>query len=465
MHCGSKRKRCPSLEHIDLQHQQHTLFDLSILKLQQEHLRHGVEPRLLRFVLINNALRTLQNHTNSFEDDNLVFECSEQDSEAMCSNQFLCNTFKHGGLSLTPVTPPTPAKVPRLDSPFPDQSPLVASTPFQGGLLDDISEFGEASVNAAGVGSSPVVVQGACAASEPSNTKRATSSAVNSLAVVNQSCSSSNTSNVCLGKRKTVDSTSGESSSAVEDIVSNSRVHPCVGGEGCEDGDHCTDGGGRKKLCLSDDRSKPSTLHINGFRLATSTSLYPTSSSSSSTTITTVSSSIESSPAPSSFTATLSSTTLTASTPSTHHHHHQQHDSSEDDEYPSTPSPIDFTKVDPTIYDFDTRTTLVLPGGLNAAQQEGPLLNSTASSVVAPSSTSLSSPSLEKPPVSCSMEAILSAQNGDVMELNTHSRRLLATSESLPGALSNGILPSPTADVAEPDFLEDLEHIVSLLMT
>jgi len=129
-----KCERYSSVEHMDLEQQQQTLFDLSILKLQQEQVRHGVEPRLLRFVLINNALRALQNHMMRLDIDD-----SQGPLDCDGSSPFLCNTFKDGGLSSTPLTPPTPVKVLKLDT-FSDQSPLIASSPFQSSNLDEKPE-------------------------------------------------------------------------------------------------------------------------------------------------------------------------------------------------------------------------------------------------------------------------------------------------------------------------------------
>lgn len=306
MHSSMRR---PSLEPVDLERQQQNLFDLSILKLQQEQVRHGVEPRLLRFVLINNALRALQNHVMQLDiDGTLGFLDGDGNSP------FLCNTFKDGGLSSTPLSPPTPVKVLKLDT-FNDQSPLIASSPFQSSSLEEQQE--EEDEGGGGGGGE----------------KRT----VNGLALVNQSYSG-----VRLGKHWLEDR-----------------------GEGEEAGDGEEGGSKPKKSC------RPGTLHVNGAKL---NGLYST---------------VEP-PSPSS--------------------------SSSEEEDSSTPSPIDFTKVDPTLYDYDTRTNLPLPEekAMHVSKPVG--------------------------------------QNGDV-NCCSESRKTVSSV----GSLRDGDSP--------PEFLDDIDHIVSLLMT
>ncbi len=129
MHCVVKKTFTSPLEHIDVEYEQRNLFELTVGKLQKEQLRPGMEPRLLRFVLINNALRTLQYHM--MKSDEPPLPLMEEQDEIVES--FICNTFKDGGLSLSPQSPPTPIKVKTLGSLLSDLSPLVAST----GVLDD----------------------------------------------------------------------------------------------------------------------------------------------------------------------------------------------------------------------------------------------------------------------------------------------------------------------------------------
>ena len=130
MQCVVKRVFLAPLDHIDVEYEQRNLFELSVGKLQQEQLRHGVEPRLLRFVLINNALRALQGHMMRVEEPPITF--TDQDLKNENTESYICNTFKDGGLSLSPQSPPTPIKVRKLGSLLSDQSPLVASIPFLG---------------------------------------------------------------------------------------------------------------------------------------------------------------------------------------------------------------------------------------------------------------------------------------------------------------------------------------------
>ena len=306
MHPGVKRKQCPSLDNIDLGQQQQSLFELSIMKLQQEQIRHGVEPRLLRFVLINNGLRALQSHMQ-FEDDTML-ECDYS------TNLFLCNTFKkHGVLSSTPHLPPTPVKMLRLDTTFTDQSPRIASSPFQG-----------ASVESEGKGEG-----------EGGEGKRP----MNSLAVVNQSCSG-----VHLGKHSAdVDGRSGEEK--------------------------------EEKMT-----KKPCQTHLNGTKLNGTTAVY----------------------------SVLDHIPL-ANSPLT-------------DTEDSSSSTIDFANVDPTLYDFDTRTNLALP-----CSQEG-----------------------KTPPSNCAMQAIANpvVRNGDCDQHCSSTKRSTAPEGG-----------------GENDYLDDLDHIVKLLMT
>lgn len=309
MHSSMRR---PSLEPVDLERQQQNLFDLSILKLQQEQVRHGVEPRLLRFVLINNALRALQNHVMQLDiDGSLGFlDCDG-------SSPFLCNTFKDGGLSSTPLSPPTPVKVLKLDT-FNDQSPLIASSPFQSTLLDDQQEEEDEGGGGGGGGGEKRMVNG--------------------LALVNQSCSGVRLGKHCLEDR--------EESEEVGDREEGGASKP-------------------KKAC------RPGTLHVNGTKLnGLYSAVEPPSSSSS---------------------------------------------SSEEEESP-TPSPIDFTKVDPTLYDYDTRTNLQLP---------------------------------EEKAVHVSKPV---GQNGDVGYCSENRKTVSSV-----GSLQDGDSP--------PEFLDDIDHIVSLLMT
>lgn len=122
MQCGVKRKRSQSTTEFDVEHQ-HTLFDLSMMKLHQEHMRNGMEPRFVRFVLINNALKLLQMHMLRLEEEDALGSMDYDGS----SSHFFTNTFQHGlPRPLSPLASPT--KTIKLD-----QNPLLVATPFQSG--------------------------------------------------------------------------------------------------------------------------------------------------------------------------------------------------------------------------------------------------------------------------------------------------------------------------------------------
>jgi len=141
----------------------------------------------------------------------------------------------------------------------------------------------------------------------------------------------------------------------------------------------CVHGGGEEDAeqgCKSKRPCRPDSLHINGAKLNGVSGLY----------------SVLDPPSPSS-------------------------SSSEEDDSP-TPSPIDFTKVDPTLYDYDTRTNLPLP------EEEKALQAAVSKAAV---------------------------QNGYVD--HSESRRTVSSIRSLQDG------EGPT------EFLDDIDHIVSLLMT
>ena len=167
MQCGVKRKRCQSSE-FDIENQ-HTLFDLSMMKLHQEHMRHGMEPRLVRFVLINNALKLLQMHMLRLEEEDSLGSLDYDGS----STSFFTNTFRHG--HPTPLTPlASPTKSLKLQ-----QSQLLVATPFQTGEESLEEEEGARAAGGVAVG---VVSHG--------EERRVGLATVNSLATVHQACSS-----------------------------------------------------------------------------------------------------------------------------------------------------------------------------------------------------------------------------------------------------------------------------------
>jgi hypothetical protein len=175
MQCGVKRKRRQSTE-FDIEHQ-HTLFDMSMMKLHQEHMRNGMEPRLVRFVLINNALKLLQMHMLRLEEGDALGSLDYDGS----SSRFFCNTFRHGTPApLSPLASPT--KSLKLE-----QSQLLVATPFQSG--EECPEEEEGPRSTGGV---------------VPEERRVGLATVNSLATVNQSCSTSH-----LGKRSASDGGAG----------------------------------------------------------------------------------------------------------------------------------------------------------------------------------------------------------------------------------------------------------------
>ena len=628
MQCGVKRKHCPSLEHINLERQQQSLFDLSILKLQQEQLRHGVEPRLLRFVLINNALRALQGHMFIFGDDDEFSFDSASTSSNRCgggaggegtTESFLSNTFRDGGLPTTPASPPTPVKVTKMESTLSDQSPLVSSTPFQSFVAESGCTTSSEDVERDGVRSAMVAtpppgltpptpaeaMEGVAATCSSGDGKAeggelerrivgevlpVTMTTVEerpddfSTTIVDSPCTCGN--RVSLGKRSREQNSSSSDDHpcqcSMDHIGDNNRTEsPCI----CEDkGDSIIEGdcaSPSKKLC-----SRPPALSLNGTKRLNGSvnglnglnSVYtvlgldqiPTSSSNNSTSPSSPSTDVPSPCSPS------SSSPQSAA--------HSPCPSEEPDEDSSTPSPIDFTKVDPTLYDYDTRAPLFIPtqdpppptsppppppaadtddsvchhngdhhisngcsGGGSVPSTTSPDSSSTppSSSSLPPScsSASISSssnsavipplapptadeapccsasdsmvtsptlaitatsttfslppPSSEYPlisssstlsescspssivdsnlidcpsdgkhssssPSSCSLEGLVSAQNGKLH--HNHSKSERTDSESgISNGLKGGVPSSPEG--AENDFLEDIEHIVSLLMT
>ena len=589
MQCGVKRKHCPSLEHINLERQQQSLFDLSILKLQQEQLRHGVEPRLLRFVLINNALRALQGHMFIFGDeDEFSFDSASSDrcgGGGGTTESFLNNTFKDGGLPTTPASPPTPVKVIKMETTLSDQSPLVSSTPFQSFVAengcttsggDDERDGARAAMVATPPPSlsapTPVErmegVAASCGEGKEEGERIGEVLPVTMTTVEERPDNFSMTSvdspctcgRVTLGKRSRDANSSGSDEHpcqcSVDHIGNKVRTESlCV----CEDkGDSneedCASGGSpSKKLC-----NRPAALSLNGTKRING-SVNGLNGLNSVYTIL----DLDQIPPPSSNNSSPNTTVPTSCSPSSQSAAHSPCSSEEPDEDSSTPSPIDFTKVDPTLYDYDTRAPLFIPtqeappspppangdgvshngdhhtsnscggggGGGSAPSTTSPDSSSAppSSSSLPPSCSSLSSSSSVAPPVapltaddapcsasdlavtsptlaitatsttfslpppsseyplipsssslsesssivdsnlnishssppsSRSLEGLVSAQNGELL----HSETERTDSESeISNGVQGGVPSSPEG--AENDFLEDIEHIVSLLMT
>ena len=343
MHPGVKRKRSSSLDQsIDLEQQQQSLLDLSIMKLQQDQVRSNVEPRLLRFVLINNALRALQGHMLhvSTEEDNGL-GCWDYDGT---SNMFLMNTLKEGG---TFSSLPSPVKM-KLD--FGEQnSPLVRSSPFHMSVQDDAENLFDD--------------QGLAGSSDKKASNGLTS-------VNNQWCGGSS-----LGKRNSVDQAAA--------------------------GEVRQEGGVAKKPC------RPSSLSIS-------------SSSGRSGSGGSVSS--ESSP--------------------------------ESDSPTSAPiSPIDFAKLDTSMYDVDYETT-----NLHLLPLSTPF--EPSKSLHPPPSCSTGSNGLKV----CGMQAlsVLTPPHSSDGQLTSTSVTSTTTTSTTTTRTVNGVAMSSNS--CEPDLLDDIDQIFNLLM-
>ena len=483
MHCGVKRRYSSTLEHLDIEHQQQTLFDLSIFKLQQEQLRG----RLLRFVLINNALRALQGHSLLLdEDDSIAVDCDISSDSCSSSDSFLSNTFKNGGLS-TPLSSPTPVKKIKLDaSPF-DKSPLITATPFHDNSDVEKGEGNCVKVNGEYKGGGSGGVEGGGMESEAvegGSMQDGSGSEIHVARLLSDSdkpaVNQSNSNGIHLGKRASLESESEDSSTVAPWCDDSFPDGEQIAMRSCETKS--------KRLC------RPGALLVNGTtkRLNGLNGFHTN---------------LDSDHVPPS---------LSSPSPSTLSQTHNSPSDESDEEYSTTPSPIDFTKVDPTLYDYDTKTTLLLPGHDSSSpstslSSQPPAPVSTTSSATSPATTTTTSattvpnslpmtlaittatvtnttsclppsqvPAVVPPPVSmcnskvvessylaapvvastssCSMEGIVSAQKELDDDERTDSERSIST-------CNNGVLPSSPKGL-ESDFLEaDIEHIVSLLMT
>lgn len=521
------------------------------------------------------------------DDDEFSFDSASSSSDRCGGNggtteSFLNNTFKDGGLPTTPASPPTPVKVIKMEATLSDQSPLVSSTPFQSFVAengcttsgsDDERDGARAMVVATPPPSltPPTPVEGmegvaaSCGEGKEKEERRISEVLPVTMTTVEERPDNFSTTTVdspCTCGRVSLGKRSREANSSSSDdhpcqcsivhIGDNVRTESlCV----CEDkGDNveedCTSGGSpSKKLC-----SRPAALSLNGTKRINGSVNGLNGLSSVYTVL-----GLDQIPPPSSNNSTSPSspnTTIpTSCSPSSQSAAHSPCSSEEPDEESSTPSPIDFTKVDPTLYDYDTKAPLLIPtqeappspppadgdgvchnddhhvsngcgggGSLPSTTSPDsssappsssslpPSCSSSSSSSVAPplapptaddapcsasdlavtsptlaitaTSTTFSlPPSSEYPLVSSSsslsescppssivdsnlnnkhssLEGLVSAQNGELL----HSESERTDSES---AISNGIkggVPS-SPEGAENDFLEDIEHIVSLLMT
>ena len=120
--CGVKRKR--DLSHKDFEEEeeeeeeegevsleqlQKDLFKVSVAKLQQDCMRQGVEPRLLRYVLVNNALHLLQCNMATSVGPEMESASCDDDVATSYSSHYTVNTFgTNSCLSVSPSPCPTP---------------------------------------------------------------------------------------------------------------------------------------------------------------------------------------------------------------------------------------------------------------------------------------------------------------------------------------------------------------------
>ena len=318
------------------------------------------------------------------------------------TESFLSNTFRDGGLPTTPASPPTPVKVIKMETSLSDQSPLVSSTPFQSFVAesgcttndngDDDERDGVRAVMVAtppsglapptpaermeGVAASSCVGEGngegdlelkrrmgeVLPVTMTTVDERPDDFSTTTIVDSPCSCGSSSSRRVSLGKRSREQNSSSSDDHpcqcSMDTIGDNVRTESlCV----CEDkGDDIVEencASPSKKFC-----SRPAALSLNGTKRINGSvnglnglnSVYtvlgldqippPSSSNTTSTT------------------SPSATTVPSACSPSSSQSaDHSPCSSEEPDEDSSTPSPIDFTKVDPTLYDYDTRAPLFIP--------------------------------------------------------------------------------------------------------
>lgn len=357
MQCGVKRKHSSLADtNIDVECHQQSLLELSVHKLQEEQVKYGIEPRLLRFVLINNTLKVLQSHMLRFDIDSEFGLFDNQSSHDL----FLINTCNHGCLS-SPVSPPTPVKAPRLDaSPFSSHhSPLLNSCTL------GCPEIDPDDLDVSLLPLSPFPYE-----------DRSTLSAEKLLTPT--------------GKRKL-------------DSQANGEVEEAPPTKAARQDDKKV--GRPSSLCILEDGS-PSSNHSLSTPFS---SLINLSSSSSSTN----------------------------SSPS----------SSSDDSTPSSLSPIDFSNVDVSLYDYDAKASLSLP------QVDGDVPPPTRNT-----SSSLSISSCVKTYIKPVEYNEVSGTSGSSNETDSDLRTDTSVSDACD---SMPLLP----ESSEIDNLDEIDRIVSLLMT
>ena len=376
------------------------------------------------------------------DDDEFSFDSTTTPSDRCGSGgggtteSFLSNTFRDGGLPTTPTSPPTPVKVIKMETALSDQSPLVASTPFQSFVAENGCTTSGGDDERDGARATVVVATPPPGLTPPTSTERMVGVAncgeekeeperrvgevlpvtmttveerpVNfSTTIVSSDDSPCKCGRASLGKRKREENSPSSDDRlcqcSVDQAGEDERIEStCV----CEDkGENIKDCSSSKKLC-----NRPAALSLKGTKringvngLNGLNSVYsvlgldqiiPPSSNSTST---------SSPPTTAAPTSSCSPTSQSVQSPCS---------SDEPDEDSSTPSPIDFTKVDPTLYDYDTRAPLFIPtqelpppsvpsDGCHSTSDHHSNGGGSAPSTTSPDSSS-TSPSSSSLPPSCS---------------------------------------------------------------
>jgi len=366
MQSTMRRRHCKSLENVDVEQQQQSLFDISVFKLQREQIKRGADLKLLHFVLVNNALKTLQVHMHHFDD------CDDGDGDGggeddggggggKLISSYIYNTFKHDSLSSIPLSPPTPMKTVKTDSSFSDQSPLVEYLEASpGGIMDDTiitSLEGER-------------VQPAATLHEADKEE------YREMEVADESTKDRRMLNgfaeghgIQLGKR-TRDHFEEEDDGNAQGDPRGHLIEGVGGGVAlCEVKEGSRVEGDLKRHCKSPGMQKGLNVLNNPQAVLELDPLPP---------------------------PVLPSSPTSLISPQFHHHHtYQSHGGEESDKGSPTPSPIDFTNVDPSIYDFDAAVlgedspASVLGGCTDhASSQANSLLPCHINSTSGPSSSS-----------------------------------------------------------------------------
>ena len=346
---------------LDISSHQQSLLELSIHKLQEEQVKFGIEPRLLRFVLINNALKSLQSHILKFDIDNEfgLFDSQSTTPTTDAHDSFLINTCNHGYLS-SPVSPPTPVKVPRLDStsPFSSHSPLLNSC---------------------------IIPSLGCPEIDPDELD------VPLLPPVSPFPFDDKSDRALPGKRK------AESQDCDDDKEQDSKTPPTKAIKSS------TNKSGRpKSLCLHDDSDTSNHSLTTSFNSIINLNL-----SSSST------------------------------------------DSYSSDESTSSLSPIDFSDVDVSLYDYDDKAALSL--------------SQVAESTALPPTVTARNPSSSSLSISSSVKAYKAVDYTEPTSDSTVETE--ANSRTSPLATDTSNTTSLLPDSSEIDNLDEIDRIVSLLMT